>query len=130
MPLARLRVPTRVFSRRMPSRLASTTARPPLKYKGRIPNPASPPPGPGETRTPDSQKETDQARKAIIDSIQHDRSRDYKKRYASALWKWTFIICGTPIAIVLTPYLYKRVFLGEERKRLVVDDDDDDEDLD
>ncbi|KAH0349606.1 hypothetical protein KCU83_g5442, partial [Aureobasidium melanogenum] len=130
MPLtAALRAPLRGLEHRMPSRLASTSTRQPLKYTGRIPKPAPPPPGPGETKTPDSQEETQQARKAIMDSIQEDRNKDYKKRYRSFAFKWTSIIVGTPFVIFLTPYLYKRVFLGQERRRLVVDEDDD-EDLD
>ncbi|KAG9589993.1 hypothetical protein KCU97_g7668, partial [Aureobasidium melanogenum] len=75
MPLAAaLRAPLRGLKHRMPSRLASTSTKQPLKYTGRIPKPAPPPPGPGETKTPDSQEETQQARKAIMDSIQEDRN--------------------------------------------------------
>ncbi|CAD0100752.1 unnamed protein product [Aureobasidium mustum] len=129
MSLAVLRMPLRQFPRRMSLRLASTSSRAPLKYTGRIPKPAPPAPGPGETKTPDTQEETQQARKAIMDSIQDDRNKDYKRRYRSFAFKWTAIIVGTPFVVVTTPYLYKRVFLGEERRRLVLDEDDD-EDLD
>ncbi|KAG9517106.1 hypothetical protein KCU93_g8916, partial [Aureobasidium melanogenum] len=130
MPLAAaLRAPMERLTRRMPSRLASTSSKQPLRYTGRIPKPAPPPPGPGETKTPDTQEETQQARKAIMDSIQQDRSKDYKRRYRAFAFKWTSIVVGTPFIIFLTPYLYKRVLLGEERRRLVVDEDDD-EDLD
>lgn len=122
---------TSTFTRRTLSQLTSTSAKPLPKYTGRIPKPAPPPPGPGETKTPNSPEETQQARKAIMDSIQEDKNKDYKRRYKSTLWRWTGIICGTPIVLVLGPYLYKRVFLGEDRKRLTTDDlDDDDEDLD
>lgn len=108
MPLAPLRAPLRGLTHRIPSRSASTSSRQPLKYSGRIPKPAPPPPGPGETKTPDTQEETQQARKAIMDSIQEDRNKDYKKRYRSFAFKWTSIIVGTPFVIFLTPYLYKR----------------------
>ncbi|KAI5202584.1 hypothetical protein E4T39_04621 [Aureobasidium subglaciale] len=120
-----MNVPIRQVARR----LASTSSKPALKYTGRIPKPAPPPPGPGETITPDCQEETRQARRAIMDAIKQDHNRDYKKRYRSKLWSWTIIICGTPIILVITPYLFQRVFKGEDRKRLVLDDDDD-EDLD
>ncbi|KAI5198102.1 hypothetical protein E4T42_06342 [Aureobasidium subglaciale] len=118
----------RVPMPRLARRLASTSSKPALKYTGRIPKPAPPPPGPGETAAPESQKETQQARRAIMDAIKEDHNRDYKKRYSSKLWSWTIIICGTPIILVITPYLFRRVIKGENRKRLV--DDDDDEDLD
>ncbi|KAH0291624.1 hypothetical protein KCU62_g2640, partial [Aureobasidium sp. EXF-3399] len=120
-----------VFTRRVPLRLASTSAKPIPKYTGRIPKPAPPPPGPGELQSPSSNKETSQARKAFKDVIEEDKKKDYKKRYNSAFWNWMRIICAAPIALVLAPYLFNRVFLGEERKRLVrEDDDDDDEDSD
>jgi hypothetical protein len=97
-----------MFTRRTLSRLASTSTKPLPRYTGRIPKPAPPPPGPGETKAPDSPEETQQARKAIMDSIQEDKNKDYKRRYRSTLWKWTIIICGTPIILVITPYLFKR----------------------
>ncbi|KAK6002947.1 hypothetical protein QM012_000792 [Aureobasidium pullulans] len=103
-----LRVPMRHSTTRLPSRLASTSSKQSLKYTGRIPKPAPPPPGPGETKTPDTREETQQARKAIMDSIQEDRNKDYKKRYRSFAFKWTAIIVGTPFVLVTTPYLYKR----------------------
>jgi hypothetical protein len=109
MPLAvRSVLPAGMITPRTLSRLASTSTKPLPKYTGRIPKPAPPPPGPGETKTPDSPEETQQARRAIMDSIQEDKNKDYQRRYRGALWKWTGIICGTPIVLVLGPYLFKR----------------------
>lgn len=110
MSLAILRSPTSmgVFTRRMPLRFASSTAKPLPRYTGRIPKPAPPPPGPGEVKTPDSNEETPQARRAFKDVVQEDKKKDYKRRYRSTLWKWTGIICGAPILLVTTPYLFKR----------------------
>jgi hypothetical protein len=110
MSLTITRVPTSVamLIRRMPLRFVSTSAKPFPKYTGRIPKPAPPPPGPGEVQTPDSNEETPQARKAFKDVIQEDKKKDYKRRYRSTLWKWTGIICGAPILLVTTPYLFKR----------------------
>ncbi|KAI4850902.1 hypothetical protein E4T45_05299, partial [Aureobasidium sp. EXF-8846] len=102
MPLAiRSVLPAGMITPRTLSRLASTSTKPLPKYTGRIPKPAPPPPGPGETKTPDSPEETQQARRAIMDSIQEDKNKDYQRRYRGALWKWTGIICGTPIVLVL-----------------------------
>jgi hypothetical protein len=109
MPLTiRTAMSVDMLTRRTLSRLASTSTKPLPKYTGRIPKPAPPPPGPGETKAPDNPEETQQARKAIMDSIQEDKNKDYKRRYRSTLWKWTIIICGTPIILVITPYLFKR----------------------
>jgi len=99
---------TRVSIRTCRMRFASSNSKPALAYKGRIPKPAPPPPGPGEVVTRDKEEETQQARKAIMDAIKEDKDKDYKKRYNSKFWRWTGIICGTPIALVLTPYLFRR----------------------
>jgi len=107
MPIRTL-LPVNVFARRTPLRLASTSAKPIPKYAGRIPKPAPPPPGPGELQSPNSNKETSQARKAFKDVIQEDKKKDYKKRYNSAFWNWMRIICAAPIALVLAPYLFNR----------------------
>jgi hypothetical protein len=109
MPFAiRTVLSTGIITPRTLSRLASTSTKPVPKYTGRIPKPAPPPPGPGETKTPDGPEETQQARRAIMDSIKEDKNKDYQRRYKGALWKWTGIICGTPIVLVLGPYLFKR----------------------
>lgn len=107
MPI-RAPLPVSVFTRRMPLRWASTSAKPLPKYTGRIPKPAPPPPGPGELQTPDSNKETAQARKAFKDVIQEDKQKDYKRRYNSAFWHWMRFICAAPIALVTAPYLFNR----------------------
>lgn len=107
MPI-RSSLPVSAFTRRMPLRFASTSAKPIPKYTGRIPKPAPPPPGPGELQPPDSKKETAQARKAFKDVLQEDKQEDYKRRYNSAFWKWMRLICAAPIALVLAPYLFNR----------------------
>ena len=99
---------TSLKSCRSPARLASTGSKPALTYKGRIARPAPPPPGPGETATPEDSSETRQARRAIMDAMKQDKEEDYKKRYNSKARKIMAIIIGTPIALVVTPYLFKR----------------------
>jgi hypothetical protein len=76
-------------------------------YRGRIPRP-QPPPGPGEVETPDKPMESEQAHKAILDITKEDKEKHYKKKYRANFWRWTGIIVGSPIMLVMTYYLFKR----------------------